>query len=85
VRASYGAGRFLPVDQHQGGQQRDRDREADRADHSGGVQGGAGDERLHQDDADRDQPAVGQVVLPDPLLLQLRILRDVLREPFGLA
>jgi hypothetical protein len=46
-------------------------------------QGGSGDEWLHQDDADCYQPAVGQVVLPDPLLLQLRVLRDVLREPFG--
>jgi hypothetical protein len=45
--------------------------------------GGSGDERLHQDDADCYQPAVGQVVLPDPLLLQLRVLRDVLHDPFG--
>jgi hypothetical protein len=30
-------------------------------------------------------PPVGQVVLPDPLLLQLRFLRDALREPFGLV
>jgi hypothetical protein len=77
--------RLLPVDQHQGSQERDRDREGDHANHSGGIQRGSADERLHQDEADCYQPAVAQVVLPDPLLLQLRVLRDVLRDPFGLV
>ena len=41
------------------------------------------EQRLHHDDADPDQPPVDQVILAEPLLSQLGILREALREPFG--
>jgi hypothetical protein len=68
---------LLPVDHHQGGQQRDGHREGDHADRGGQVERSRRQERLHQVHADDDQPAVDQVELPESFLDLLHVLVHV--------
>ena len=61
---------LLVGDEHQAREERNGDGERDDADPRGEVERAHREERLHQDDADADEPAVHQVVLADPLLLE---------------
>jgi hypothetical protein len=62
---------FLPVDQHEGSQQRDGDCEHNDADCGGQVERGCCKEGLRHEHAHGDQCAVDDVVLPEPFLLKL--------------
>jgi hypothetical protein len=55
---------LLAVEDQQAGQERDGHREGHDADPGRQVERARGQERLHQVDADGDQPAVDQIVLP---------------------
>jgi hypothetical protein len=69
---------FLPIDQHQGSQQRDGNRDRDNADHGGQVERRCRQERLHHVHTDEDQPAIDQAELPEPFLFSVWVLP----EPF---
>jgi hypothetical protein len=76
---------LLPVQHDERGEQRDRDREEHDAREPERRRRGIRDERLHEHDADADEPAVHQVVLSQPFVGDLRIapklLLDVLVVP----
>lgn len=76
----------MPIDEQKGSQEWDGHRPGDNTDHGGAVQGLCDEKRLHHDNANSHKPAVDQVVLPDRLLLQLRVLDelfDLLFRSFG--
>jgi len=62
---------FLPVDQHEGSQQRDGHRERNDADFGSQVERGCCQEWLRHEHAYGDQCAVNDVVLPKPFLFKL--------------